>query len=342
MTPAKTSRRAGAVTRSSTPGARRPGRAPRRATEAHRLRILSAMSQLACERGIESVSVSRVVRLAGVSRATFYALFADRYDCFDAVLGEAAALVGEHVESAYRSHPMWIDAVRAGLFALLELLDNEPELAQLCIVQAMAAPQATLLRRGDLLAELAAVLNEGGAAAGMGPALPRMTAEGLLGGTLAVIHTHLVRGKQQKLVELLNPLMEMIAFPYLGHAAALRELSRAAPHRTPRRTARRADPDRLKALNMRLTYRTIRVVAAIAAEPGLSNVQVGQRAGITDQAQISRLLGRLAGLGLVENTGPGQPKGLSNSWQLTVTGRQVEWAFAREARAAGPWWRASS
>jgi len=60
---------------------------------------------------------------------------------------------------------------------------------------------------------------------------------------------------------------------------------------------------------MRLTDRTVRVlaaIAAIAAQPGLSNRQISQRAGITDQGQISKLLSRLAGLQLIENTGEGQ------------------------------------
>jgi chromosome segregation and condensation protein ScpB len=95
----------------------------------------------------------------------------------------------------------------------------------------------------------------------------------------------------------------------------------------------------LDGLNTRLTYRTMRVMAAVAAQSGLSNFEVSQRAGISDQGQISKLLARLAGLGLLENMGAGQPRGAPNAWQLTPKGRQLEWAFAREAGAAGRWWR---
>ncbi len=69
---------------------------------------------------------------------------------------------------------------------------------------------------------------------------------------------------------------------------------------------------------MRLTDRTVRVLAAIAARPGLSNSQIGQRAGITDQGQISRLLSRLARVQLIENTGQGQRKGSVSTRQVSA------------------------
>ncbi len=81
---------------------------------------------------------------------------------------------------------------------------------------------------------------------------------------------------------------------------------------------------------MRLTYRTVRVLAAIAARPGLSNGQISQREGIADERQISRLLSRLAGLQLIENTGEGQRKGSANAWRLTRRGEAVERRIRQE------------
>ena len=60
---------------------------------------------------------------------------------------------------------------------------------------------------------------------------------------------------------------------------------------------------------MRLTYRTLRVLAEIAAAPGISNREVAEAAGVRDPGQISKLLARVEGLGLVRNTGGGQAKG---------------------------------
>ncbi len=81
---------------------------------------------------------------------------------------------------------------------------------------------------------------------------------------------------------------------------------------------------------MRLTYRTLMVLSVIAAEPGASNRRTGEGAGIHDQGQISKLLGRLCKLGLIENSGAGQPKGESNSWTLTDRGQEVQRALDTE------------
>jgi len=69
-----------------------------------------------------------------------------------------------------------------------------------------------------------------------------------------------------------------------------------------------------------LTYRTLRVLAAIAEQPGASNRAIADAAGISDEGQISRLLRRLESRGWVQNTGEGHTKGMPNAWSLTPAG----------------------
>lgn len=45
--------------------------------------------------------------------------------------------------------------------------------------------------------------------------------------------------------------------------------------------------------------------------------------------QISKLLTRLHGLGLIENTGAGSMRGAPNSWVLTPKGWEVQGALSR-------------
>jgi DNA-binding IclR family transcriptional regulator len=81
---------------------------------------------------------------------------------------------------------------------------------------------------------------------------------------------------------------------------------------------------------MRLTYRTVRVLMAVAANPGSSNRAVADGAGIKDQGQISKLLHRLERLGLIGNDGAGGPPGGPNAWALTAKGREVEDAITQQ------------
>ena len=83
----------------------------------------------------------------------------------------------------------------------------------------------------------------------------------------------------------------------------------------------------LAKLGMRVTYRTMRVLAAIEAQPGSSHRQVGRAAGIDDQGQVSKLLARLKRLELIENLGEDRGKGAANAWQLTAKGRDIQAAI---------------
>jgi AcrR family transcriptional regulator/DNA-binding MarR family transcriptional regulator len=299
--------------------------------EAQRMRILSAAAYLAAEQGADVTAVTDVIGMAGVSRRTFYELFDDRGDCFLAAIEEAFAVAEERARPAYLAHERWVDSVRAGLAALLGLFDEQPQLARICVAQSASAGAAALLLRSEMLDQFAHVIDRGRAEARHHP--PAVTAEGAVGGILSVIQTRLLAPEPAPLLELLNPLMSMIVLPYLGSAAARKELSRPTP--VPCEPSSEAAQTPFEGLNIRLTYRTLAVLDAIAEEPGLSNKQIGERAGVTDQAQISRLLARLAYRGLMMNTGGGQPQGTTNAWRLTLIGEQLAASLRRQSLIAG-------
>ncbi len=172
---------------------------------------------------------------------------------------------------------------------------------------------------------------DGGRGEMKGKAPPPMTAEGVVGAVSSVLHARLARhARRDSIAELLGPLMGMIVMPYLGAAAAMREIERPRPRR-PRRP-RGAGHNTLRDLDMRLTYRTVRVLMAISQTPGASNRALAEAAGVSDQGQISKLLSRLKTLGLVENIGRGPVKGEPNAWQLTDKGQQVGQAISLQTQ----------
>jgi AcrR family transcriptional regulator len=348
-------RRAG-VGREKTPVGGGPGRG--RVGEIQRARILAAMSELVRERGAGEVTVAHVVSRSGVSRRTFYELFADREDCFLAAFDLAITRGGESVIGAYRAGGCWCERVRAGLEAMLAFLDAEPELGFLCVVGALGAGARALERRTGVVQALVVVVHGGRVESKVARKPDRLVAEGVVGAVLSVIHARMVeqspalaqlqgapiaeapdsaaevsasaasggggRFAAKPLLGLLNPLMGMIVLPYLRAAAAERELCRPAPVS---RAPVRAREDPLRELDMRLTYRTVRVLHAIAELGGRgsdpSNRQVGTAAGISDQGQISKLLARLHTLGLVQNSGGDHTRGEANAWSLTTRGEDI-------------------
>jgi AcrR family transcriptional regulator len=314
--------------------------------------MLSAAAHIVAELGYGGMSVARVTSRAGVSRRTFYELFEDREDCFLALFDEALARAAQVARDASApviasGQDIWRERVRAGLSALLRFTEDEPALGSLLIVDALGGGPRVLQRRARALNALKQIVDEGRSEVKAGDDPPPLTAEGIVGAVLSVIHARLLEqttpdrptnGKPSPshrppapLIGLLNPLMGMIVLPYLGRAAAAKELARPVPKvpRTPRipgskprATTPPADP--LEGLDMRLTYRTLRVLSAIATQPGASNRQIADTAGVHDQGQISKLLNRLERLNLIHNTGHGQPKGEPNAWTLTTRGTDIE------------------
>jgi DNA-binding MarR family transcriptional regulator len=60
----------------------------------------------------------------------------------------------------------------------------------------------------------------------------------------------------------------------------------------------------------------------LLTHPDASNREIAAGAGITDQAQASRLLARMEDLGLIRNRNPDN-HGAANAWQLTADGRRL-------------------
>ncbi len=340
-----------------------------------RARMIAAMAGVARQRGVGATTVADVVARSGVSRRTFYELFEDRDDCFRAAFDQAIERAARRVVPAYESAEGWRERMRAGLAALLEFLDDEPDLGALCVVDALGAGPFALERRAKVVGVLIDAVHEGRREVMAGTKPTRLTAEGVIGAVLAVLHARLVgreaspdgthtagaraagaqttgaravgaqttgarpsgaREGVRSMTRLLGPLMGMIVLPYLGQAAAAQEISRRSPRRG---RAAPSNGDPLRELDMRLTYRTVRALLAIGELAmdgrGPSNRQVADAAGVADPGQISKLLARLEHLELIANDGGPPARGEPNVWRLTPKGQEIERTIRRQATPVG-------
>jgi AcrR family transcriptional regulator len=273
------------------------------------------------------MSVTAVVARAGASRRSFYEFFDDREECFLAVLDDCVADLAAVAIPAYEVGAGWSARIRAALVALLAVAEHERGTGALVVSYLIDCGQIEPALRTRLLGLLRGALEDGrfvAKAAAYEP--PALAAEFVVGGVLAVVQTHLQTGHTQ-LVDLVNPLMWMIVLPFLGPAAARRELTRTPPKPALLRSAPARDP--ASKFDIRLTYRTMDALQAVASAPGANNREIGRRAGVANPGQISKLLARLARLGLLENTGV--HRGGANAWHLTSTGRQLVVALGRHS-----------
>ncbi len=299
------------------------------------------MAEEVAIRGASSVTVARVIARAGVSRRLFYELFADIEDCFLATFDWGVEQARALVVEAYIAEKDWREGIRAALAALLRFFDERPLIAQLCIVHAAGGGPRVLERRSQAMAELCEVVDRGRTQASDSRMPGPVVAEGVVGAVLAVLYTRLLAraarmqggriesvGEESLLIELHGELMSLILLPYMGASVAAKELRRPIPPPQPRAAPVAPTPMRRPALEgqgARLTYRTVRVLRAIAELPAASNREVAERAGVIDQGQISKVLARLESQGLLVNRGgDGPARGTPNAWWLTERGEALE------------------
>lgn len=298
-----------------------------RVLEVQRGRLLAAAAQVACEDGAANATVASVVARAGISRRTFYGLFADCEECMLAAIAEALALASTCAGSAYaQATGGWRAQVRAGLVALLALFDQQPQIGRLLVVEWLHAGRAATERRAGVVAQLVSVLEGGEAHRRRGAGATPLTAEVLVGGVCSILCRRMQEGAQAgSLSELSNQLMSIIVLPYLGDAVAQKELRQPARREARTEALQRPPAEVLQSMPIRFTHRTMLVLEALASNVGASNREIGDAAGVVDQGQISKLLARLERLGLAENRGRAPAlRGHANSWSLTARGEQVE------------------
>lgn len=332
--------------------------------------------------GPSSITVARVIARAGVSRRAFYEIFTDIEDCLLATLEWALALARSCVLLSIERESGWRDSVRAGLAALLRFFDENPLLAQLCIVHAAAGGPRVLERRSAVLEQLTQAVDHGRKGRSLAREPSPIVAEGVVGAVLTVLYTRLLTRQlgpaaaqkdqparkqpawgepaldqparsepaldqpartEPALIDLHGQLMSLIVLPYLGANAAAREMDRPAPA-PPIEAALPEAPASARAMlelpQGRLTYRTVRVLRAVAESPGGSNRDIAERAGIVDQGQISKILARLQDQQMVVNRGgSARARGTPNAWWLTDRGERLERALrdtSTEAVAGPP------
>ncbi|HEY1687661.1 MAG TPA: TetR/AcrR family transcriptional regulator [Solirubrobacteraceae bacterium] len=335
--------------------------------ELQRARISSAAVGLLAEQGHRACSVAAICARAGVSRRTYYEVFDNRDACLTAILVDAEARARRAIGEAHSADGSWRERIRGWLWAILCLADGEPALARVCLVELQHAGETVGAERARMLSGLVEVIDAGRGEGRSAAAAGALTAEALVGAVVAVLvarisdlplapeavgvglapsshrgaedhrdggegHAHGDGTGRVQLRGLLGELMSMIVLPYLGPAAARRELQRPLPSapasepRQPDESAYGRDP--LAGMPMRLTYRTGRVLLAVAvlgdASGGASNRRIAEHAGVADQGQISKLLTRLEHHGLLSNAAKGaESRGEANSWSLTGAGRQL-------------------
>jgi len=222
----------GLISLSNSAGPRGMERRPHSLNPAKRDRILDGMLETVGTDGYESTSVRSLLARTGLYRQAFYDNFSSKEECFLAAYDAGVARVEAVLRSAVDGESAWRGQLRAGLAALLDLLDTEPALGRALLVEVHPAGAAALAKRDAAMLRAQAFLDRGRAEAAAlpdTPEAPRIAPEAVASGIHVVLHSRLAAGKPGELRRLLPEFMFVAVLPYFGSEAAHAEMRAARP-----------------------------------------------------------------------------------------------------------------
>jgi AcrR family transcriptional regulator len=190
--------------------------------------MLEGMLEAVGAGGYEHTSVRTVLDRTGVYRQAFYDNFTDKDDCYLQAYDAGVERIEALVLAAAAGERTWRGQLRAGLGALLDFLDAEPDIGRALIVEVHAAGPEALDKRAEAMQRIAGFLDLArGGSRGDPSSPPAIAPEGVAAGIQAVIHSRLAAGADGGFRELLPEFMYFAVLPYFGAAAAKAEMRAA-------------------------------------------------------------------------------------------------------------------
>jgi AcrR family transcriptional regulator len=197
-------------------------------TSPKRQAILDGMLEAVGAEGYEHTSVRTVLDRTGVYRQAFYDNFADKDDCYLQAYDAGVKRVEALVVAAAPEETTWTGKLRAGLGALLDFLDAEPDVGRALVVEVHAAGPEALAKRTAAMERINSFLDQARQEAGESESPPAIAGEGIAAGIHAVIHSRLATGSNDGFRRLLPEFMYFAVLPYFGAELASAEMQAAS------------------------------------------------------------------------------------------------------------------
>jgi AcrR family transcriptional regulator len=200
---------------------RGPSRLPPEVVAAtQRDRLFDGLVHTVAEKGYADARVSDICQAAGVTRPSFYALFAGKEDAFLATYRHGTRVLMELMDQAYEAGGDWRGGLRAAVRVLLDVLATVPAFATMAIVEIDAAGPDAWAARERTLDDLGRYFAE----APTPSAASQELIMAVVGGAYSSIRRYVAGGRAIDLPELLPMISYFLMAPFIGREAAESEL----------------------------------------------------------------------------------------------------------------------
>jgi AcrR family transcriptional regulator len=187
-----------------------------------RQRILQGMLEAVGTKGYEQTTVQDALSCAGLYRQAFYDLFRDKEDCFVQALDAGSAWIELAMREQAGEQSTWRGHLRGALTGLLLFLDEQPAVGRALLVEVHAAGPGAIGKRTEAMERASTMMDL--AREESGDSAPAISAEAVVAGILAVLHTRLAADQKGDFIRLLPELMYLAVLPYLGAEVAAAEM----------------------------------------------------------------------------------------------------------------------
>jgi AcrR family transcriptional regulator len=234
-------------------GRGRPRLPEEEVVENHRRRILFATAEAIAERGYAATTIADITKLAGVDGRTFYRLFADKQEVFDAIYERGARHMLALTARAYFAGESWPQRMWEALRVVTQSAQSNPAGANVGLVAAYAVSPAAVQRVEDSCAAFTIFLHEGYRDAEHTDRPPLVALEAIVTGVFETLYRAARERGSRDTASLLPQLAHLCLTPFMGLEDAElfidRELS-AKGGGPPRRAASKP-PKRVAAVKRR-------------------------------------------------------------------------------------------
>ena len=193
---------------------------PSQPEDSQQQRIIDAMIASCAEKTYAATTIADIVKRASISRTTFYKHFANKRACFDAALGSSITEIEAVAKAAHSPSDSPPEAVRKAVGAVLQLMAENPAMAQLVMSDAITVEPAILERYRSILIPALASLWQGASE----PRRPEASDPLLAFGRAQVlIFNQIAAGRTDRLPDLLPEIVYIALVPFAGHDEARRQ-----------------------------------------------------------------------------------------------------------------------
>jgi AcrR family transcriptional regulator len=189
-----------------------------------RERILQGMLKAVGTQGYERTTVQDAIAEAEVYRQAFYDSFSGKEDCYLQALDAGSAWVELVMRDAAAGKLAWRGQLRGALTGLLGFLDEQPAVGRALLVEVHAAGPRAVAKRTEAMARASSMMDLAREECDEGA--PAISAEAVVAGILAVLHTRLASGQTSGYLQLLPELMYLAVLPFFGADAASAAMQR--------------------------------------------------------------------------------------------------------------------